>query len=72
MAAKHPSVDWSTANLRRILMGKRVTVRGWMMFDAQHWNAAENTAPAHAGNWGATAWGIHPVTGIQPANSPNK
>jgi len=65
MAAKHPPVNWSTANLRRILLGKRITVRGWMMFDAQHWNAAENTAPGHAGNWRATAWEIHPVTGLQ-------
>jgi hypothetical protein len=70
MAAKHPPIDWSTANLRRILIGKRVVIRGWMMFDAQHWNAAENTAPGHAGNWRATAWELHPVTGMQLSPSP--
>jgi hypothetical protein len=72
MAAKRPPVDWSTANLRRILVGRRITVRGWMMFDAQHSNAAENTAPGHVGNWRATAWEIHPITGMQPAQSPTQ
>jgi hypothetical protein len=67
MAGKQPPVDWSTAHLRQTLKGKRVVVRGWMMFDAQHWNVAENTAPGHSGNWRATAWEIHPVTGIQPS-----
>jgi hypothetical protein len=70
MAARQPPVDWSTANLHRTLIGKRVVVRGWMMFDAQHWNAAENTAPGHNGNWRATAWEIHPVTGMQSAQTP--
>jgi hypothetical protein len=70
VAAKRPPMDWSTANLRRILVGKRVVIRGWMMFDAQHWNAAENTAPGHSGNWRATAWEIHPVTGMQLAPRP--
>lgn len=70
MASKHPPMDWFTANLRRILIGKHVVIRGWMMFDAQHWNAAENTAPGNAGNWCATAWELHPVTGMQLAPSP--
>jgi hypothetical protein len=70
MAAKQRPVNWSTATLRRTLLGKRITVQGWMMFDAQHSNAAENTAPGHAGNWRATAWEVHPVTGIRLAPPP--
>ncbi len=60
-------VDSSTRNLQRTLRGRHVKVTGWMMFDAQHANASENTAPGNSGNWRATAWEIHPVTSIQPA-----
>jgi len=58
--------NWSTTTLRKQLLHKWVKVRGWMTFDAQHANAAENTNPGGASNWRATAWEIHPVTGIQP------
>ena len=58
-------VDWSTQNLRKILLKRQVKVTGWMMFDAQHGNAAENTNPGGTHNWRATAWEIHPVTAIQ-------
>jgi hypothetical protein len=43
---------------------------GWMTFDSQHANAAENTKPGGANNWRATAWEIHPVTDIQIAQAP--
>lgn len=57
--------DWSTKTLRKKFRHKWIKVRGWMLFDAQHANAAENTNSAGAQNWRATAWEIHPVTEIQ-------
>ena len=57
--------DWTTTTLRKQLLRKRVKVRGWMLFDSQHANAAENTNPGGASNWRATAWEIHPVTSIE-------
>ena len=63
--------DWSTKTFQRQLRGKWVKVRGWMTFDTQHSNAAENTNPGSANNWRATAWEIHPVTDIQVVPAPN-
>ena len=57
--------DWSTNSLRRQFRHKWITIRGWMLFDSQHANAAENTNPAGAKDWRATAWEIHPVTAIR-------
>ena len=57
--------DWSTKTLRKGFLAKWVKVDGWMMFDSQHANAAENTNPGGANNWRATAWEIHPVTSIE-------
>jgi hypothetical protein len=68
MAAK--GTDWSTANLQRTLIGKRVKVTGWMMIDRQHCNASENTHPGDPSNWRATCWEIHPVSGLAAASTP--
>ena len=62
MAAR--GVDWSTAALRRDYLGRWVRVTGWLMFDAEHANASENTAPGRPRNWRATAWEVHPITAI--------
>jgi hypothetical protein len=59
--------DWSTNNLRRTLMGRKITVVGSMMLDKEHCNAAENTNPGAAHNWRATCWEIHPVSALGPA-----
>ncbi len=59
--------NWSTTTLRKQLLHKSVKVRGWMTFDTQHANAAENTNPGGANNWRATAWEIHPVTSLESA-----
>jgi hypothetical protein len=67
---KANGIDWSTSTLRRQLRGNWVKVSGWMTFDAQHANAAENTNPGGANNWRATAWEIHPVTNIQVVAAP--
>jgi hypothetical protein len=55
--------DWSTEALLG-LKGHRVRVTGWMLFDFEHVDEAENTAPRKRDNWRATAWEIHPVTNI--------
>ena len=58
--------DWSTSTLQRQLTGRRVRFEGWLLFDDEHDEEAENTNPGAAGNWRATAWEIHPVTSIAP------
>lgn len=58
-------VDWSTPTLRKQLLGRWVKVTGWLLFDEEHANAAENTNPGGARNWRATVWEIHPITDIQ-------
>ena len=57
------------------IKGKWVEVTGWMLFDAEHTDAAENSSPGNPKNWRATCWEIHPVTDIRildgaPANTP--
>ncbi len=68
MAAK--GVDGSTPALRRQYLGRWVRVTGWLLFDAEHANAAENTAPGRPRNWRATAWEVHPITSIEVVNRP--
>lgn len=55
--------DWSTQALLG-LKGHRVKIMGWMLFDFEHVDESENTAPRKRENWRATAWEIHPVTAI--------
>jgi hypothetical protein len=56
--------DWSTASLQREFTGAHVRVEGWLLFDDEHDEEAENTRPGGRENWRATAWEIHPVTAI--------
>jgi hypothetical protein len=58
-------VDWKTSTLQKELTGRWITIEGWLMFDTEHDRQSENTRPGHPGNWRATAWEIHPVTGIE-------
>ncbi len=60
--ADHP--DWTAAKLKPKLLHKKVTIKGWLMDDIEHWNAAENTNPHHKANWRGTIWEIHPITSI--------
>jgi hypothetical protein len=41
-----------------------------MFFDGEHADEAENTHPNGKHNWRATAWEVHPVTGIQLTGDP--
>ena len=56
-------VDWSTTALTA-LKGRHVRLRGWMLYDFEHASESENTSPARAGNWRASAWEVHPITAI--------
>jgi hypothetical protein len=60
-------LDWSTHALQT-LIGHRVKIRGWMLFDFEHVDESANTAPKKRDNWRATAWEIHPVTDITALN----
>lgn len=63
--ARSNGMDWSTRAVQR-LVGRKVSVAGWLLFDEQHAKQSENTRPGHPGNWRATAWELHPVTSIRP------
>jgi hypothetical protein len=62
--------DWSTAALQREFAGAHVRVEGWLLFDDEHDEEAENTRSGGRENWRATAWEIHPVTAIVRADAP--
>jgi hypothetical protein len=79
MAAR--GIDWSEPALRKQILHKWIKVRAWMMFDAEHKNAAENTSPTArkkpgkngkkpAPNWRATAWEGHPVSYLEVVQQP--
>ena len=58
-------IDWSTKTLRDKILGRWVKFDGWLFFDEEHANAAENTTPGRERNWRATAWEIHPITNME-------
>lgn len=55
---------WNTKELKK-LIGKQVTVTGWMMFDNNHWQNSLNTNPNGGNVYRATAWEIHPVMDLE-------
>jgi len=59
-------IDWSTRAIRAMYFQKYVSIRGWLFFNSEAASQALNTA-ALAGSsiTRATAWEIHPVTGIE-------
>ena len=62
--AREHGVDWCLEALKG-LVGKRVHVEGWLLFDLEHGDESENTQPGRPENWRRTAWELHPVTAIQ-------
>jgi hypothetical protein len=61
---KTKGIDWSTATLKK-LVGSVVIVQGWLLFDEEHKQSADNTAPKGKHNWRATCWELHPVTALK-------
>jgi hypothetical protein len=66
---KDKEVDWSTLTLqshgKEGIKGKWVEVTGWLLFDFEHTDGAENSSPGNPSNWRATCWEIHPITDIR-------
>ena len=62
--ASERGADWSAEGLRRLLSGHWCCFEGWLLFDREHADESEHTAPVARGNWRATAWELHPVTSI--------
>ncbi len=63
--ARARGLVWSAGALRRELTGRRCRFEGWLLFDREHADESEHTAPGARGNWRATAWELHPVTAIE-------
>jgi len=63
-------IDWSTRTLEHDLPGHWVKVTGWLMFDTDHVKQSQNTAAGQPGVWRATAWEVHPVTGLDIVPAP--
>ena len=63
-------VDWSTEGLKKTLIGKKIRLRGWMLYDWHYTDESENTNPGGRKNWRATAWEIHPVIAIEVLKKP--
>lgn len=58
--------DWSTRAIRGKYVQRYVTIRGWLLFNSEAAARSLNTAPlAGVAITRATAWEIHPVTGIE-------
>ena len=62
--------DWSTRTIRDKMLGRWVKVKGWLMFDEEHANQANNTNPGGERNWRGTCWEIHPITSIEVVDRP--
>ena len=62
-------IDWSTGAIRARYVQKYVSIRGWLLFNSEAAAAqALNTSSlAGVSITRATAWEIHPVTGIEPS-----
>lgn len=58
-----PTADWRTESLGA-LIGRKVTIRGWLLFDSEHTDKAETTSPGNPQNWRGSNWEIHPITAI--------
>lgn len=72
-AEAEAGVDWSTAALKRQLLGHQVTITGWLFRDDEHLQNAVNTNPHGSTLWRQTVWELHPVTAIaclDPACTP--
>ncbi len=62
--ARERGIDWSESALESNLIGRWCRIEGWLLFDREHAQESENLSPRSVQNWRATAWEIHPVTGI--------
>lgn len=57
---KHPEYNI------KAMVGKKVKVRGFLLYDYKHTGNAVNTCESCANVWRKTCWEVHPVTEIIP------
>ena len=62
---KKLALDWSTRTLKKLYLGQKVRITGWLFCDLEHMSSSENMYPGREGNWRASIWEIHPVTSIE-------
>lgn len=58
---------WQNKKFQSSLIGKKVTITGWLFWDYGHFRNAENTAKFSStpGDiWRKTCWEIHPITNL--------
>lgn len=67
---KKKGVNWSTSALRDKYLGRWVKIEGWLFFDEEHLQQAQNTRPDGKNNWRYTVWEIHPITNIEVTTRP--
>jgi hypothetical protein len=67
---KDKNINWTTRGIRDTFLGRWVKVQGWMFFDSEHDDEAENTNPGRERNWRGTAWEIHPITAMEVVQRP--
>ena len=63
---KHP--DWTTALLKKLILGHKVRITGFLFYDKEHENASKNTRSNGKHDWRGTCWEIHPITNIEVIN----
>ena len=68
-AMKDRGVDWSQQALRDKFLGRWVTVRGWLFYDALH--ADESAGSGSSKIWRGSPWEIHPVTDLTVTTRPS-
>lgn len=64
---KRKGENWSTAALKKALIGHTVKVGGWLLYDAEHETEAfANDPQDQVGrkNWRGTCWEVHPITSL--------
>lgn len=67
---KANNLDWTTQTLRTSISKKWVKFKGWLFWDNEHWDESKLSNPSGNNLWRATAWEIHPVTGIEVVPQP--
>lgn len=63
--------DWSTSEVKSLIVGKMVTFTGWLFFDGSHEDEAYVSDPKNKigkKNWRGTCWEVHPVTAFEIVN----
>ena len=58
---------WHSSDFQKSLIGKKVTITGWLFWDYSHFRNASNTVKfsKNPGTiWRKTCWEIHPITNL--------